>query len=105
MQPKTIAAKSRCLTKHVGEAQMHSVSWHASWRILGGALLSCAVAATAQAEVKLPGPAVSQAAVAKRVYFYVGGQCVGEPGKDIMQGQMYVEVLAPKKQLRPYPLV
>src|ERR671919_204563 len=72
-------------------------------RVLGGALLSAAVATAAHAEVKLPVPAVDQSAVAKRGYFYVGGKYVGEPGKDILQGQIYVEVLAPKKQRRPYP--
>ena len=66
--------------------------------MLGGALLSGLLAATAaQAEVKLPVPAVDQSAVAKRGYFYVGGKYVGEDGKNIMQGQVYVEVLAPKK--------
>src|SRR6266702_64843 len=74
-------------------------------RVLGGALLSGLVVTAAQAEVKLPVPAVDQSAVAKRGYFYVGGKYVGEPGKEIMRGQMYVEVLAPKQQRRPYPLV
>src|SRR3954469_1653200 len=73
--------------------------------LLSGALLSGLFAVTAQAEVKLPVPAVDQSAVAKRGYFYVGGQYVGEPGKNILQGQIYVEVLAPKTQRRPYPLV
>jgi pimeloyl-ACP methyl ester carboxylesterase len=50
-------------------------------------------------------PAVDQSAVAQRGYFYVGGRYVGEPGKEIMQGQIYVEVLAPKDVRRPYPLV
>jgi len=54
---------------------------------------------------KLPVPAIDQSAVAQRGYFYVGGTYVGEPGKDIMQGQIYVEVLAPKDVRRPYPLV
>jgi pimeloyl-ACP methyl ester carboxylesterase len=54
---------------------------------------------------KLPVPAVEQTAVAKRGYFYVGGKYVGEPGKEIMQGQVYVEVLAPKDVRRPHPLV
>jgi pimeloyl-ACP methyl ester carboxylesterase len=54
---------------------------------------------------KLPVPTVDQSAVAQRGYFYVGGKYVGEPGKEIMQGQIYVEVLAPKDQRRPYPLV
>src|SRR5271163_4830590 len=69
------------------------------------ALFSALVGAPALAEVKLPVPAVDQSAVAKRGFFYVGGHYVGEPGKEIMQGQIYVEVLAPKKQRRPYPLV
>ena len=54
---------------------------------------------------KLPVPAVDQSAVAQRGYFYVGGQYVGEPGKEAMRGQIYVEVLAPKDVRRPYPLV
>jgi hypothetical protein len=54
---------------------------------------------------RLPVPTVDQSAVAQRGYFYVGGKYVGEPGKEIMQGQTYVEVLAPKDVRRPYPLV
>lgn len=54
---------------------------------------------------RLPVPAVDQSAVAARGYFYVGGRYVGDPGKETMQGQMYVEVLAPKDVRRPYPLV
>jgi pimeloyl-ACP methyl ester carboxylesterase len=74
-------------------------------RIVYAALLSALLGAPAFAEVKLPVPAVDQSAVAKRGFFYVGGHYVGEPGKQIMQGQIYVEVLAPKTQRRPYPLV
>src|SRR5271156_618529 len=74
-------------------------------RVLCAVLLSALTGAPALAEVKLPVPAVDQSAVAKRGFFYVGGHYVGEPGKKIMQGQIYVEVLAPKKQRRPYPLV
>ena len=69
------------------------------------ALLSAITAAPAFAEVKLPVPAIDQSAVAKRGFFYVGGKYVGEPDKHILQGQTYVEVLAPKVQRRPYPLV
>src|SRR4029079_1054487 len=54
---------------------------------------------------KLPVPAIDQSAIAQRGYFYVGGKYTGEPGKEIMQGQVYVEVLAPKDVRRPYPLV
>jgi pimeloyl-ACP methyl ester carboxylesterase len=43
--------------------------------------------------------------VAKQGYFYVGGRYVGAPGKEVMIGQMYVEVWAPAKVLHPYPVV
>src|SRR5581483_723131 len=54
---------------------------------------------------KLPVPAHDQSAVALRGYFYAGGQYVGEEGKNIMRGQVYVEVVAPKNVRHPYPLV
>jgi pimeloyl-ACP methyl ester carboxylesterase len=56
---------------------------------------------------KLQVPLVDQSGVAARGYFYVGGHYVGsnEPGKDVMDGQIYVEVLAPKEVRRPFPLV
>jgi pimeloyl-ACP methyl ester carboxylesterase len=80
---------------------------HVSARLIGAALLpALAFVAPARAEPpKLPVPAVDQSAVAQRGYFYVGGKYVGDPGKEIMQGQVYVEVLAPKDVRRPYPLV
>ena len=77
-------------------------------RIVCGILLSELALACAPVRAeppKLPVPAVEQSAVAQRGYFYVGGKYVGEPGKEIMAGQAYVEVLAPKDQRRPYPLV
>src|SRR5258708_3536257 len=67
--------------------------------------LAAAAAPARAASPKLPVPAVDQSAVGQRGYFYVGGKYVGEPGKEIMQGQVYVEVLAPKDVRRPYPLV
>jgi pimeloyl-ACP methyl ester carboxylesterase len=78
-------------------------------RAIGAALLpALALFASQQVRAeppKLPVPAVDQSAVAQRGYFYVGGQYVGAPGQEIMQGQVYVEVLAPKDVRRPYPLV
>jgi pimeloyl-ACP methyl ester carboxylesterase len=74
-------------------------------------LSACALALTFASDTlraeppKLPVPAVDQSAVALRGYFYVGGKYTGEPGKSIMEGQVYVEVLAPKDVKRPYPLV
>src|SRR5712671_2925009 len=74
---------------------------------IGAATLLTILASTAtRAEPpKLPVPAVDQSAVALRGYFYVGGQYVGKPGESTKQGQVYVEVLAPKDVRRPYPLV
>jgi pimeloyl-ACP methyl ester carboxylesterase len=37
--------------------------------------------------------------------FYVGGKWQGEPGKEIMYGATFVEVLVPKKIQHPYPVV
>src|SRR6266852_1869794 len=73
-------------------------------------LLVCGLVFAALAPVgaeppRLPVPAFDQSAVAARGYFYVGGRYVGEPGKEIMEGQIYVEVIAPKAVKRPYPLV
>jgi len=74
--------------------------------VFAAALAPVLVTSMVRAEPpKLPVPAVDQSAVAQRGYFYVGGKYVGEPGKEIMQGQIYVEVLAPKDARRPYPLV
>jgi pimeloyl-ACP methyl ester carboxylesterase len=69
---------------------------------------ACMLASAAYAEPpKLPVPTVDQSAVATRGYFYVGGRYVpsAENGKDMMDGQIYVEVLAPKEVKRPFPLV
>src|SRR2546426_4790953 len=71
-------------------------------------LLTCGLLVAALAPVRaepprLPVPAFDQSSVGARGYFYVGGTYVGEPGKEIMQGQIYVEVVAPKDVRRPYP--
>src|ERR1700691_1924242 len=43
--------------------------------------------------------------VASTGFFYVGGQYVGAPGKEVMDGAEYVEVMVPKKIRHPYPIV
>jgi pimeloyl-ACP methyl ester carboxylesterase len=48
---------------------------------------------------------LGQAAVAQREFFFAGGRYVGPAGKEIMQGQMYVEKLTPRVTTRRYPLV
>ena len=42
---------------------------------------------------------------AQRSFFYVGGSYTGPAGKEIMQGQMYVEKWMPREVKQPYPLV
>jgi len=43
--------------------------------------------------------------LATRDFFYVGGKYAGSPGKEVMEGQMYVEVLRPQRVTRKYPIV
>jgi hypothetical protein len=50
-------------------------------------------------------PAYDQSAIARRGYFYVPGSYVGEPGKQRMHEQMFVEVLTPRHPRSRYPLV
>lgn len=38
-------------------------------------------------------------------FFYIGGEYIGPPGKEVMSGQMYVEVLRPATVTRRYPLM
>src|ERR1700745_2901682 len=74
--------------------------------LAGSAVFVALASSPARADpAKLPVAAYDQSAVAARGFFYVGGQYVGEPGKEIMRGQIYVEVVAPKDVRRPYPLV
>jgi pimeloyl-ACP methyl ester carboxylesterase len=69
-------------------------------------LLACLFAVAANAQTpNLPVPAHDQSAVGARGYFYVGGAYAGDAGKETMHGQVYVEVVAPKKVRRAYPLV
>ena len=46
-----------------------------------------------------------QAALAKRGIFFVGGEYAGPADKQVMHGQIYVEVLTPRQITQPYPLV
>jgi pimeloyl-ACP methyl ester carboxylesterase len=40
-----------------------------------------------------------------REFFYVGGKYSGPPDKELMAGQMYVEVLRPQRVTQKYPIV
>src|SRR6516164_1830273 len=50
-------------------------------------------------------PTFSTAALGRMAHFYVGGHYVGAPGKEQMDGAMYVEVWVPKQVRQPYPIV
>lgn len=50
-------------------------------------------------------PAFGQHTPSTRDFFYVGGKYTGPPGKEVMAGQMYVEVLHPQRVAQKYPLV
>ena len=50
-------------------------------------------------------PTFSTADIGRQGHFYVGGHYVGEPGKETMDGAMYVEVWVPKSIRHPYPVV
>src|ERR1700674_4435095 len=72
-------------------------------------LLSGWFAANAE---RIPGAAApasivtfSTANIARQGHFYVGGHYVGEPGKETMDGAMYVEVWVSKKIRHRYPVV
>jgi hypothetical protein len=50
-------------------------------------------------------PTFSTANIGRQGHFYVGGKWVGSPGKETMDGAMYVEVWVPKDIRHPYPVV
>jgi pimeloyl-ACP methyl ester carboxylesterase len=50
-------------------------------------------------------PVFGQPVFSTREFFYVGGKYVGPPGKEVMAGQMYVEVWRPEQVRRRYPIV
>lgn len=49
--------------------------------------------------------ASGQHALSTREYFYAGGKYTGQPGREVMAGQMYIEVLRPPRVTQKYPLV
>src|SRR6267378_1681125 len=50
-------------------------------------------------------PTFSTENLGRMAHFYVGGHYVGAPGKEQMDGAMYVEVWVPKQVRQPYPIV
>jgi pimeloyl-ACP methyl ester carboxylesterase len=50
-------------------------------------------------------PTFSTENIAREAFFYVGGKYEGAPGKEVMHGAMYVEVMVPKQIKQKYPIV
>ena len=66
------------------------------------------IAAHAQNRAGSPPPSIptfSTENIGREGHFYVGGKWAGDPGKEVMDGAMYVEVWEPKKITHPYPVV
>src|SRR5580704_19132818 len=83
-----------------------------TWAVIPGlfvALFSVCSGARAQSRAAgAPPPSIhtfSTEDIASTGFFYVGGQYVGAPGKEVMDGAEYVEVMVPKKIRHPYPIV
>lgn len=69
---------------------------------------NCIQASAQNASVAAPPasiPTFSTADIARTGFFYAGGKYAGAPGKEVMDGAEYVEVMVPKKIRHPYPLV
>ena len=73
---------------------------------LGAMLWAAPAAAQQSANYSLP-PGVPAVAtnVTRHGHFYAGGQYVGDPAKQQMTGQMYVELWAPRQITHRYPIV
>jgi len=51
------------------------------------------------------GCAATETSLHTRTAFFVGGRYVGDAGKEVVDGQMYVEVLSPARITHRYPLI
>lgn len=77
--------------------------------VAAGAAAAILIAAAApDAAAQAPAPAavppsvpVVESGVARQGYFYVGGRYQGEPGREVMVGQMYVEAWVPREVRHP----
>jgi pimeloyl-ACP methyl ester carboxylesterase len=73
--------------------------------VLLGAALSTGAQNTSMAVPPASIPTFSTEDVARTGFFYAGGKYVGTPGKEVMDGAEYVEVMVPKKIRHLYPIV
>ncbi len=79
--------------------------WGGAALLLGALAGAPAQSQTAPATLPADIPAQDQSAIARRGFFYVGGQYAGEGAGQVMRGQMYVEAVVPREIRQPYPLV
>jgi pimeloyl-ACP methyl ester carboxylesterase len=95
--------------RHTRGSFMKVRNWAALLSLIYVALFCVADTAQAQSHPSgAPPPSIrtfSTADIASTGFFYVGGQYVGAPGKEVMDGAEYVEVMVPKRIRHPYPLV
>jgi pimeloyl-ACP methyl ester carboxylesterase len=73
--------------------------------VLLGALFGASAQKPAGAAPPASIPTFSTADIASTGFFYAGGHYVGAPGKEVMDGAEYVEVMVPKKIRHQYPIV
>src|SRR5882757_6175605 len=72
---------------------------------VGGQAGSTRAANASNAAPPVSIPTFSTESLGRMAHFYVGGDYVGEPGKEQMDGAMYVEVWVPKQIRQAYPIV
>jgi len=84
---------------------MNLRKWNAAALLLAG---SCVMMRAEDVSKSVPGPSIptfSTDDVARTGFFYAGGKYVGEKGKEVMGGAMYVEVMVPKRLRHANPIV
>jgi len=81
------------------------IMYSALLMILFGASLGARAQNVSQALPPATIHTFSTADIASTGFFYAGGKYVGPPGKEVMDGAEYVEVMVPKKLRHPYPIV
>src|SRR5262249_50660460 len=73
--------------------------------VLAGAWFMIGADETSKANPPASIPTFSTEDIARTGFFYAGGNYVGDKGKEVMGGAMYVEVMVPKRIRRVNPIV
>jgi pimeloyl-ACP methyl ester carboxylesterase len=72
--------------------------------VIASVISALALGVASAGDVRAPAIPMIDAA-ASQGFFFAGGKYVREPGKQVMQGAMYVEVMHPRRETQRYPLV